>query len=293
MKKLALSILLALTALLATAQTGTTVSPPAPTTSTPVLTPEPLVPEPDAAESAPSLDPAATESPAAPTESPATDPAAAATSSSPAPAAGTSSSAVSRIFAVNLWTGPVDVKFGQDGLFLTTGLGSNSASQALLFSNFTPRSILFKPSAAESWNETKQESGKILNYAIQAGKCYLILVKANGNVGLYDLGATDSTKPKLTILNNTGKALDIGQIGTGVGAGTKLNFTGIPSGAWSLLADLPTGTFNAYWNYTGLSGPAQANPTKFLDGGFYALILSHDNIKDQSSGGIWDLTPKK
>jgi hypothetical protein len=232
----------------------------------------------------------------------------AAASPSPSPAAAgaapVEAAGESRVFALNLWGTAVDLKLGQDGVFSTSGLALNMASQMVTFKNFTARSILYKAATSELWQETKQADGKTLAYNIQAGKTYLILVQSTGVPGLYELAANaDSAKPKIAVANATDQVLPVIQIGTGYGLGTVANALNFGSG-WTNFGEVAAGNYGAFWSYatmpagvayfytSGKDGKS-LGVTPFTEGGWYFAVIWHDTAKNQSGGIIWDITPAK
>lgn len=223
--------------------------------------------------------------------------------SAPAGSAPTTDAGESRVFALNLWGTAVDLKLGQDGVFSTSGLALNMASQMVTFKNFTARSILYKAATSDLWQETKQSDGKALAYNIQSGKTYLILVQSTGVPGLYELNASSDTKPKIAVANATDQVLPVIQIGTGFGLGTVANALNFGSG-WTNFGDVASGNYGAFWNYPTMpSGVAyfytsgkdgkSLGVTPFVEGGWYFAVIWHDTAKNQSGGIIWDITPAR
>ena len=210
--------------------------------------------------------------------------------------------APSRVFAVNLWSAPIDLKLGQDGIFVTSSLAANMASQMVVFRSVNPRAILYKASSAETWVDTRQAEGKSLAYAIQGGKTYLILVQANGVPGLYELAAADSPGAKIAVFNASEQTLPVLQIGSGFNQGPVVEASDLAPG-WTNFADVPDGKFGAFWTYrsmpTGVGYFYTAGRdgkslglTAFNAGGWYVAVIWNDNARNQSGGTIWDITSK-
>jgi hypothetical protein len=220
----------------------------------------------------------------------------------PAPAAA-GDAGEARVFALNLWGTAIDLKLGQDGVFSTSGLSLNMASQMVVFKTLTPRAILYKAATSDLWQETKQADGKSLAYDIKAGKTYLILVQNTGTPGLYELSAPVGTKPKLALANATELALPVIQVGTGYGLGTVATANGLNPG-WTNFAEVPAGNYGAFWAYpkmpagvayfytSGRDGKS-LGVTPFADGGWYFAVIWDDAGKNTSGGIIWDISPKK
>lgn len=210
---------------------------------------------------------------------------------------------MSRVFAVNLWSSTIDLRLGQDGIFLTSALGPNMASQMVNFRSINPRAIQYKASNSDLWLDTKQAEGKSLAYAIQAGKTYLILVQANGVPGLYELAVADTANPKIVVFNATEQTLPLVQIGLAYNQGIAAAANNLSPG-WTNFTDVPAGSYGAFWTYQNMPAgidyfytPGRDGKslgiTNFADGGWFAAILWQDNVHKQSGGTIWDISPSR
>ncbi len=211
------------------------------------------------------------------------------------------SGAVSRVFAVNLWTQAVDVSLGKDGIFATDNLAPNNASQMVVFSSMIPRSILYRTRDANEWQENKVADGKVLYYRLEAGRNYLILVQNNGQPALFDLSAPASNKARLLVLNATGRSIPDLQVATSYNLGIVAYAKDFGPG-WTNFIDVPNGNYGAFWslpdmpnglNYYYSSGrDSQAlGLTVIKDNAWYVLVLWHDDLRNLPGAAFFDISP--
>lgn len=206
-----------------------------------------------------------------------------------------------KVFALNLWTAPVDLKLGSEGLFSTTGLAPASASQIVNVEKVAPRAVYYRATASEQWLESKKADGNSLFYDLKQGGIYMVLVQENGVPGLYELNAEPGDKAKIAVFNATGKDLPLLRIGASVSEGVELQGDGLGLG-WTDFGDIVAGTHSVFWAYPGMPEGSSyfyipsrdgTSPGKirFAAGGWYLLLLRHDSASSTDSGLIWDISP--
>lgn len=179
-----------------------------------------------------------------------------------------------RIFAVNLWSAAVDLKWGDSGPFQTRNLAPTAVTRLVVLDDAAPRPIFFKPATAAAWMETQNESGGPLRFAVRPGKTYMILVKPKGEVGLHEVAASESRRPKLMILNDTGGVLASGQFSDPSTGAAGFRFTSVGPGRWSQFSDVSPGVWTGSWSLSAGRPPFLIPAEDLAAGRWYVLILT-------------------
>lgn len=209
--------------------------------------------------------------------------------------------AVSRVLAVNLWSSALDIRLGSDGAFQTLGLKSHSASQMVEFRNMQQRALMYRPTGTDTWQNMAEPDGKTSLYRLAPGKTYLILVSPDGKPGLYPLNAPETSRPRLAVVNATGKPLTRLEIGTGWHEGTVAQASGLAAG-WTDFLTVPEGSFAGFWSYEPMPQGVSYYYTSGSDslslgmyplrtGAWYLFIIWDDPAAQGSGGIIWDVSP--
>jgi hypothetical protein len=192
-----------------------------------------------------------------------------------------------RIFALNLFALPVDVQWGDPGVYTANGLFSRMVAKGMLIDPDVPRAVLFKRAGQGAWSLAKGTDGKSASVALGSGETGVLVVRANGNGELVKVLAPSTTAPKILFVNAArGPAA---QFRLGVAAdGQEPGFRdfvdavpGVQTLTWSW-PTMPPGT-DAY--LASSAQPGQPGTTTLTEGHWYIAVISGSN------GTVTDVTP--
>jgi hypothetical protein len=202
-----------------------------------------------------------------------------------------------RIFALNFFSGSVDLRVGgeEDFVFKRTGLKSGWAALLTDTSDFGRYRLFFRSSAENEWFIWSRD-GKDQLLRVEPGNIYLILVRNDGTLGYYSLDDTDTGQPHVMFANATDKTMKRMEVSYGWMTETGRQTTFLdPNGTTHFVA-ISEGTYHFYWHaeeygrtYYTYSSEGQPAPLPLRNNNYY--VFGAITVDGEDVGFGYNITP--
>lgn len=204
-----------------------------------------------------------------------------------------------RVFAVNLWSAPVDIQLGDQPIFSVAALGPSMPSTMQVIPSCTATTLYYKPSADTKWRAFLDSQGQIFSFSFQTHTIYMVRFGANGVLTVLEMARTAPGQAHISVINNCGLSLDEVSLLPGT-TQPALQVQHLPDQAFTEFADVPTGRYGGVWKLGDTREFIQGTDATSLglvnlqNDGWYCLIVAakpDGTGADNRRGLIWDISP--
>lgn len=209
-----------------------------------------------------------------------------------------------KIFIVNLYSEPMDIKLGSgdEPVISYSGLEAYEATIMKYTSRFGEHKLYFKESPSDKWNMWKSEDGETMVCPVEKDKSYCILVGKDGDLGYFVLDEGSDNDPKVSFLNASKKTVLKMEVSkdweTEVQAYVEKfkpndisNFVSIKKGNYSLFWQFPYQVEDDYFFFYPKEDGKTKEVFSFKKGDYYLFVIY--TKKDQEFGILYVITPEK
>ncbi|MCG8570569.1 MAG: hypothetical protein MJB14_10555 [Spirochaetes bacterium] len=211
-------------------------------------------------------------------------------------------SRVAKIFYVNLYSVPVDIRLGDEDnyIFYRDALESYDSTYLLEVEDFGDYMLYFKTSGEKEWYYWGDDNSQPYYCEVRSGKTHCIVVGVDGRLAYYFLEEPRGKGPKICFLNGTDSELSTMEVGKEFGdydvayvedlsQDTVTNFVVFKEGRYSLYWEFPwQKNRNKYFFYPDETG---MEPERILfENNRYYLFLAYSADQDDYAFYI-DITP--
>ena len=208
----------------------------------------------------------------------------------------------SKIFYVNLFPDPVDVRLGdsENYVFKVERLEPNSVTYYVETTDFGDYVLYFKLSAEDEWIEWADDEGYLYDCPVNPGELQSIIIGLDGAVDYYSLTADRNPGAKICFINGSDTQLSKMEVGVEFGDDNVAfiedfnpmeisNFVTASSGVYSLFWQFPSQQVNEeYYYYPNDSGD-DYKLFDFEEGRYYVFLVYTVSRDDYAVR--YDITP--
>lgn len=206
-----------------------------------------------------------------------------------------------KIFIVNLYSEPVDIRLGgsDNPIVSKKSLKSFGATRLTYTKKYGDYTLYFKLSSSDEWYQWADDNGEIWSCPVRADKNYCILIGTDGYLNYFTLTEDNKKGPKVCFLNGSDKRVKRMELSKSWNYGVQAycvdfnpndisNFVTFSKGSYSMFWQFPFQILEDYYYANkDLTGKEIFN---FVDGEYdLFLIYTKD---DAEYGTLYEITPR-
>lgn len=156
-----------------------------------------------------------------------------------------------KIFIVNVYSQPMDVKLGSgdETVISFSGLEPYQSTVIKYTQNFGKHKLYYKESPENKWNLWKDEDGQTMLCPIEKNKCYCILIGRNGEVDYFVLEEDDLKSPKVSFLNASKRTVLRMEVSKGWNAAVQAYAEKFKPNDISNFVSIKKGNYSLFWQF--------------------------------------------
>ncbi len=208
-----------------------------------------------------------------------------------------------KIFIVNLYEEPVDIRLGESGdpVVYKYNLKSYGATRMTYTTKYGDYTLYFKLSSSDEWYKWADENGDVWSCPVKADKNYCILIGNDGYLNYYTLTEDNKKGPKVCFLNGSDKRVKRMEISKNWKSNVQAycvdfnpndisNFVTFSKGSYSMFWQFPFQVADDDYYYNPNDDRTGKEIFKFVDGE-YDLFLIYTK-GDAEYGVLYEITPQ-
>ncbi|KKL52854.1 hypothetical protein LCGC14_2281310, partial [marine sediment metagenome] len=208
----------------------------------------------------------------------------------------------SKIFYVNLFSDPVDVRLGDGENYVFEGeaLEPNSVTYYVETTDFGDYTLYFKMTSEDEWIEWTDDDGYLYDCPVNPGELHAIIIGPDGTVDYYSLTADRNRGAKISFINGSDAQLSKMEVGVEFDDNDVAyiedfdsmeisNFVSASPGVYSLFWQFPSQMVNEEHFFYPDDGGDDYERFDFDEGRYYIFLVYTVSRNDYAV--LYDITP--